>query len=201
MTSRPGSTVLRRNSECSSKRFATPATGPSARTSILAAFAQMLRSGPSCPCSASGCLADPRMVQGLPVEPECGFAVRRVMVEGHDEDPVHDGPQGAEDEPIQDGADGPAERRSASRDPPDEGRQAEREQEEEHEPGAEDPLLVRAPSVLQQRATAAERLQRADPLDAHGREDEQGRDRPPGAEGPRDEPTAGLGPDRGETEQ
>src|SRR5438309_7752122 len=149
MTSRPESTVLRQNSRCSSKRFATPATGPSERTSILAAFARMLRSGPSCPRSASGCLADPRMVQGLPVEPEGGFAVCRVMVEGHDEDPVHDGPERAEDEPIQDGADGPAERRSASRDPPDEGGQAEREQEEEHQAGAEDPLLVRSPSVLQ----------------------------------------------------
>src|SRR2546427_3398622 len=148
MTSRPESAVLRQNSRCSSKRFATPATGPSERTSILAAFAQMVRSGSSCPCSASGCLADPGMVQGLPVEPECGFAVRRVVVEGHDEDPVDDGPEGAEDEPIQDGADGPAEHRGASRDPPDEGRQAEREQEEENEPDAEDPHLVRATSVL-----------------------------------------------------
>src|SRR2546425_8876709 len=157
MTSRPESAVLRQNSRCSSKPFATPATGPSERTSILAAFAQMLRSGPSCPCSASGCLADPRMVQGLPVEPECGFAVRRVMVQGHDEDPVHDGPEGAEDEPIQDGADGPADRRGASRESPEEGRQPEREQEEEHEPGAEDALLARSPSRLQQPATAAGR--------------------------------------------
>src|SRR5256886_8905978 len=154
MTSRPESTVLRRNSGCSSKRFATPATGPSERTSTLAEFARMHRSGSSCPCSASGCLADPGMVQGLPVEPEYGFAVRRVVVEGHDEDPVDDGPEGAEDEPIQDGADGPAERRGASRDPPDEGRHSEREQEQEHEAGTEDPLLVRSPSVLQQRATS-----------------------------------------------
>src|SRR2546427_4609717 len=201
MTSRPESAVLRQNSGCSSKRFATLAIGPSERTSTLAAFARMLRSGSSCPSSASGCLADPRMVQGLPVEPECGFAVRRVMIEGHDEDPVHDRPEGAEDEPIQDGADGPAERRSASRDPPDEGRQSEREQEEEHEPGAEDPLLVRSPSVLQQRATAEERLQRADPLDDQGREDAHEPDRPAGAEDPRDDPAAGLRADRGETEQ
>src|SRR5256886_14001139 len=129
MTSRPESTVLRRNSGCSSKRFATPATGPSERTSILAAFAQMLRSGSSCPCSASGCLADPGMVQGLPVEPEGGFAVRRVMVEGRDENPVDDGPEGAEDEPIEDGADRPAGRRGAAREPPEAGRQAEGEEE------------------------------------------------------------------------
>src|SRR2546426_9906040 len=60
-------------------------------------------------CSGTARLADPRMVQCLPAEPERGFALECVVVQRRDEDPVHDGPQGAEDEPIQDRADRPSE--------------------------------------------------------------------------------------------
>src|SRR5947208_16632944 len=156
--------VLLRSWNCSSTPFERPAIEPNERTSILAACARMRRTTPSCPPSASGCLADPRMVQGLPVKPERRFAVRRVVVQGDDEDPVHDGPEGAQDEPVQDRSDGPAERRCASDDSPEERRQPEREQEEEHHACAEHTLLVRSPSVFQQGATATERLQGTDPL-------------------------------------
>src|SRR5438132_9286118 len=154
--------VLLRSWICSSTPFGRPAIEPNERTFILAACARMRRSTPSCPSSASECLADPRMVQGLPVEPERRFAVRRVVVQGDDEDPVHDGPEGAQDEPVQDRSDGPAERRGASDDSPDERRQPEREQEEEHNPRAQHTFLMRSPSALQQAAAPTERLQPAE---------------------------------------
>src|SRR5947208_4525617 len=106
--------VLLRSWNCFSTPFGRPAIERNERISILAACARMRRSTPSCPSSASECLADPRMVQGLPVEPERRFAVRRVVVQGDDEDPVHDGPEGAQDETVQYRTDDPAERRDAS---------------------------------------------------------------------------------------
>src|SRR5437879_2283049 len=188
--------VLRRSWGCSSTPFGRRAIEPNERTSILAECARMRRSTSSCPCSASECLADPRMVQGLPIGPERRFAVRRVVVQGDDEDPVHDGPEGAQHEPVQDRSDGPAERPGASDNSPDERSQPEREQEEEYHPCAENAFLVRSPSVLQQGATATERLQRADALDDYGREDEQGRDSPSGPEDPGDDSTARVGSNR-----
>src|SRR5205807_8522133 len=96
---------------------------------------------------------------------------------------------------------GPAERRSASDDSPEERRQPERKQEEEHHPCAENAFLVRSPSVLQQGATATERLQGPDALDDHGREDEQGRDGPSGPEDPANDSTARLVSDCGKPEE
>src|SRR5947199_10867106 len=136
--------VLLRSWNCFSTPFGRPAIERNERISILAACARMRRSTPSCPSSASECLADPRMVQGLPVEPERRFAVRRVVVQGDDEDPVHDGPEGAQDEPVQDRSDGPTECRGTSDDSPEERSQPEREQEEEHHPCAENAFLVRS---------------------------------------------------------
>src|SRR3990172_595631 len=131
-------------------------------------------------CSASGCLANPWVIQGLPVESEGGLALRGVVVQGHDEDPMDDGPKGTQDEPVEDRADGPDEIVGAVCDSPGERQEAEREEDEEHEAGPQDALLVRAPPVLQEGAAAAGRLQGTDSFDDHRRQDEQGRDRPYG---------------------
>ena len=58
-----------------------------------------------------------------------------------------------------------------------------------------------APALPQQGAAAAERLHRADALEDHRREHEQGRDGPTVSKDPRHESSAGVGADRGESEQ
>src|SRR5207249_1333035 len=58
-----------------------------------------------------------------------------------------------------------------------------------------------APALPQQGAAAAERLHRADALEDHRREHEQGRDGPAISKDPRHESSAGVGADRGESEQ
>src|SRR5256712_2842109 len=152
-------------------------------------------------CSGTARLADPRMVQCLPAEPERGFALECIVVQRRDEDPVHDGPQGAEDEPIQDRADRPSEVPRVTEDPVHERDKAHGTEEEEDDSGAEDALLVRAPPLSQEGAAAAECPQRSEAFDDHRREDEQGREWPAVSEDSRDEPSARLGPDRRDPEE
>src|SRR2546428_10462462 len=111
-------------------------------------------------CSGTARLADPRMVQRLPAEPEGGFALQGVVVQRRDEDPVHDGPEGAEDEPIQDGADGPSEIPRVSEDPVYERAEPHGTEEEEADAGTEDTLLARAPPLSQEGTAATEGPQR-----------------------------------------
>src|SRR3989442_4697839 len=87
------------------------------------------------------------MIQGLPVEAERCLAIGRVMVEGRDENPMDDGPEGAQDEAIQDGRNRPRQAAGLSDDPPHERDKADREQEEEHETGPQDSTLMGAPSL------------------------------------------------------
>src|SRR2546422_6685468 len=152
-------------------------------------------------CSGTARLADPRMVQRLPADPEGGFALQGLVVQRRDEDPVHDGPQGAEDEPIQDRADRPSEVPRVAEDPVHERDEAYGTEEEEDDSGAEDALLVPAPPLSQEGTAATECPQRSEAFDDHRREDEQGRDRPAVSEDPRDEPSARLGPDRRDPEE
>src|SRR3989442_1428510 len=110
------------------------------------------------------------MIQGLPVEAERCLAIGRVMVEGRDENPMDDGPEGAQDEPIQDGRNRPRQAAGLSDDPPHERDKADREQEEEHETGPQDSTLMGAPSLPQKGAAAPERFHRPDAFETE-RED------------------------------
>src|SRR5256712_201930 len=147
-------------------------------------------------CSGNARLADPRMVQCLPAEPERGFALECIVVQRRDEDPVHDGPEGAEDEPIQDRADRPSEVPRVAEDPVHERDEAYGTEEEEDDSGAEDALLVPAPPLSQEGTAATECPQRSEAFDDHRRENEQGRDRPAVSEDPRDEPREDEGEER-----
>src|SRR5947209_19735731 len=91
------------------------------------------------------------------------------MVEGRDENPMDDGPEGAQDEPIQDRRNRPRQAAGLSDDPPHERDEADREQEEEHEPGPQDSTLMGAPSLPQQGAAATERFHRPDAFEEIGR--------------------------------
>src|SRR3989454_11612836 len=152
-------------------------------------------------CSGTARLADPRMVQCLPAEPERGFALECVVVQRRDKDPVPDGPQGAEAEPIQDRADRPSEVPRVAEDPVHERDEAYGTEEEEDDSGAEDALLVPAPPLSQEGTAATECPQRSEAFDDHRRENEQGRDRPAVSEDPRDEPSARLRPNRRDPEE
>src|SRR3989441_3085538 len=123
------------------------------------------------------------------------------MVEGRDENPMDDGPEGAQDEPIQDGRNRPRQAAGLSDDPPHERDKADREQEEEHETGPQDSTLMGAPSLPQKGAAATERFHRPDAFEDQRREHEQGRDGPAVSEDPRYESSARVGANRGEPDQ
>src|SRR6267143_434440 len=137
--------------------------------------------------SAISRLPQPWMVQSLPIESEGGLAFRRVVVQGHDKDSVDNGPERRQDEPVDDRIDGPGDAACVARDSPCERDEPEREEEQEHDAGAEHTLLMGAPSLPEHRPTSAERLERTDALDDHRRKDEQRRDGPSVPEDPRDE--------------
>src|SRR5881628_3728668 len=132
----------RQESTGSSRACGRSATGRRGHTSIRAASRRTRRRTTISACSGNSRLADPRMVQGLPAEAERRLAIRRVMVEGRDENSVDDGPEGAEDEPIKDRGDGPRQAAGLSDDSPHERDKADREQEKEHESRPQDSALM-----------------------------------------------------------
>src|SRR5439155_25991487 len=96
------------------------------------------------------------------------------MVEGRNQNPMDDGPEGAEDEPVQDRRNRPRQAAGLSDDSPYERDQADREQQEEHEARPQDPALTGAPALPQEGLAATEPLDGADAFEAHRRWDEQG---------------------------
>src|SRR2546428_12115280 len=100
------------------------------------------------------------------------------MLEGRDENPMDDEPEGAQDEPIQDGRNRPRQAAGLSDDPPHERDKADRDQEEEHETGPQDSTLMGAPSLPQKGAAATERFHRPDAFEDQRREHAQRREGP-----------------------
>src|SRR2546427_11597882 len=87
------------------------------------------------------------MIQSLPVEAERCLAIGRVVVERGDENPVDDGPEGAQHEPVQDSGHRPGEAAGLSDDSPYERDESDREEQEEHEPGPQDAAPMGAPTL------------------------------------------------------